>query len=98
MVFKRNERIQKEVIEPKDKIIEQLYYDNKQLHKELQRQVNIIDFAEKLEKEYNTEFQKMQDKFSNKEYELKKELNRKYDNILDENKYLRKIINSLKKQ
>lgn len=45
-------------------------------------QVNIIDSAEKFEKEYNAEVQKMQDKFSNKEYELKREFNRKYDNLL----------------
>lgn len=39
----------------------------------------------------------MQDKFSNKEYELKREFNRKYDNLLDENNYLRKIINTFEK-
>ena len=39
----------------------------------------------------------MQDKFSDKEYELKREFNRKYDNLLDENKYLRKIINTFEK-
>jgi len=96
----RDEKILNEIIKPKDKLIETLYYDNKQLHEKLGKQVNIIDSAEKfekerenilleqyklknkcaemeeeferkskkLEKEYNVEVQKMQDKFSSKEY------------------------------
>ena len=45
VVFKRNEKIQKEIIEPKDKLIEKLYSENKQLHREIERQVNVIDEA-----------------------------------------------------
>ena len=51
VVFKRNEKIQKEIIEPKDKLIEKLYSENKQLHREIERQVNVIDEAEKYQKE-----------------------------------------------
>ena len=51
VVFKRNEKIQKEIIEPKDKLIEKLYFENKQLHGEIERQVNVIDEAEKYQKE-----------------------------------------------
>lgn len=51
VVFKRNEKIQKEIIEPKDKLIEKLYSENKQLHGEIERQVNVIDEAEKYQKE-----------------------------------------------
>lgn len=50
-VFKRNEKIQKEIIEPKDKLIEKLYSENKRLHGEIERQVNVIDEAEKYQKE-----------------------------------------------
>lgn len=51
VVFKRNEKIQKEIIEPKDKLIEKLYSENKRLHGEIERQVNVIDKAEKYQKE-----------------------------------------------
>ena len=51
VVFKRNERIQKEIIEPKDKLIEKLYSENKQLYREIERQTNVIDEAEKYQKE-----------------------------------------------
>lgn len=51
VVFKRNEKIQKEIIEPKDKLIEKLYSENKRLHGEIERQVNVIDEAEKYQKE-----------------------------------------------
>lgn len=51
VVFKRNEKIQKEIIEPKDKLIEKLYSENKQLHGEIERQVNVIDEVEKYQKE-----------------------------------------------
>ena len=51
VVFKRNEKIQKEIIEPKDKLIEKLYFENKQLHGEIERQINVIDEAEKYQKE-----------------------------------------------
>ncbi len=51
VVFKRNKKIQKEIIEPKDKLIEKLYSENKQLHGEIERQVNVINEAEKYQKE-----------------------------------------------
>ena len=56
VVFKRNEKIQKEIIEPKDKLIEKLYSENKQLHREIERQVNVIDEAEKYQKETFSEY------------------------------------------
>lgn len=54
LTVKRDEKIQKEIIEPKDRIIKQLYNENKQLHYELERQVNLIDKAEKFENEKQT--------------------------------------------
>lgn len=54
----RDEKILNEIIKPKDKFIEALYYDNKQLYEKLEKQVNIIDSAEKFEKEYDAEFKK----------------------------------------
>lgn len=54
LTVKRDEKIQKEIIEPKDRIIKQLYNENKQLHYKLERQVNLIDKAEKFENEKQT--------------------------------------------
>ena len=54
IMFGRDEKIQKEIIEPKDKLIKQLHSDNVRLYKELDKQVHIIDKASKYEKDYNS--------------------------------------------
>ena len=54
LTIKRDEKIQKEIIEPKDQLIKQLYSDNKKLHRELEKQVNRIDKAKKFESEKQT--------------------------------------------
>jgi len=53
LMFNRDEKIQKEIIEPKDKIINELILDNSKLHLELNKQVNLVNKAEKHEKEYS---------------------------------------------
>ena len=45
------EKVENEIIKPKDKLINELYQDNKILHKELSKQVNLVDKATKYEKE-----------------------------------------------
>lgn len=107
LTVKRDERIQKEIIEPKDKIIDMLYSDNKKLHQELEKQINAIDKAEKLENERQTILQEkvnlenkcsiLEKDFHNKELKLKRNLNKKYDELLSENIYLNKIINTFEK-
>lgn len=107
LTAKRDEKIQKEIIEPKDKIIDMLYSDNKKLHKELEKQINAIDKAEKLENERQSILQeklnlknkcaRLQEDFNNKELELKRNFNKKYDELLTENIYLNKIINTFEK-
>lgn len=47
----RDEKINNQIIKPKDKIIKQLYNENVALHKELSKQTKIIDVAGKYEKE-----------------------------------------------
>ena len=54
LTVKRDEKIQKEIIEPKDQLIKQLYNDNKKLHLELEKQVNLVNKAEKFENEKQT--------------------------------------------
>lgn len=103
LTIKRDEKIQKEIIEPKDKIIKQLCSDNKKLHQELEKQVQVIDKAEKFENEKQSILQeksslekkcvKLEKDFHNKEIELKKNFDKKYNELLSENLYLNKIIN-----
>lgn len=107
LTVKRDKRIQKEIIEPKDKIIDMLYSDNKKLHQELEKQINAIDRAEKLENERQSILQekvnlenkcvRLEKNFHNKETELKRNFNKKYDELLSENIYLNKIINTFEK-
>ena len=51
--FGRDKKIEDEIIKPKDNLINNLYEDNTKLYTELQRQVNIINKAEKFEKTLN---------------------------------------------
>lgn len=107
LTAKRDEKIQKEIIEPKDKIIDMLYSDNTKLHQELEKQINAIDRAEKLENERQSILQeklnlenkcaRLEKDFNNKELELKRNFNKKYDELLTENIYLNKIINTFEK-
>ena len=48
---KRDEKILEEIIKPKDNVIQSLYKDNIDLHRELSRQAKIIEEAEKYQKE-----------------------------------------------
>lgn len=81
IMLNRDEKINNEIIKPKDDLIKQLYNENLLLHKELSKQTTIIDKAEKFEKEqkdllnYNTELKvkcrNLELDFSDKEKELK---------------------------
>ena len=51
-IFNRDEKIENAIIKPRDKLIQQLYEENKALHKELLKQVNTVDIATKYESEY----------------------------------------------
>ena len=78
LTIKRDEKIQKNIIEPKDNLIAKLYDDNKKLHRQLEKQVTIIDKAEKYEKEgemLTQKVQKLELKCITLEREYKKEIN-----------------------
>ena len=47
---KRDDKILEEIIKPKDDVIQSLYKDNIDLHRELSRQAKIIEEAEKYQK------------------------------------------------
>ena len=54
LMMNKTERIQKEIIEPKDNLIEKLYASNRVLHKELSKQAKVIDKATEYEIEYDS--------------------------------------------
>lgn len=107
LTIKRDEKIQKEIIEPKDKVIKQLFDDNVKLQKELNRQMKLADKAEQFELgkqslvDENTELRKQCDTIK-KESDIKeKELTRKFykqiEYLSNENAYLQRIIETLEK-
>ena len=51
LTIKRDEKIMEEIIKPKDDMIQNLYEDNMNLHRELTRQAKVIEEAEKYQKE-----------------------------------------------
>ena len=105
LMLNRDEKIENEIIKPKDDLIKNLYSENISLHKELSRQTTIIDKAEKFEKEqenllnYNTELKvkcrNLELDFSNKEKELKYKY--EHENYKIDYQY-QKIINKLENE
>lgn len=107
LTIKRNEKFQKEIIEPKDKVIKQLFDDNVKLQKKLNKQMKLVDKAEQFELEKqslvdeNTELRKQCNTIK-KESDIKeKELTRKFykqiEYLSNENAYLQRIIETLEK-
>ena len=96
------EKVENEIIKPKDKLINELYQDNKILHRELSKQVNLVDKAIKYEKERNKMLSdniELHNKVSNikAEYKIKEmDLDWKYKSRIDklekENIYLYKVV------
>ena len=89
VMLNRDEKIENEIIKPKDKLIQELYQENKALHKELSKQVNTVKLATRYEKEYmqlietnvNLKFHNrvLSEQLENKDKELELELeNREY--------------------
>lgn len=105
LTIKRDEKIQKEIIEPKDKVIKKLFDDNVKLQKELNKQMKLVDKAEKFELEKqslvdeNTELRKqsntIQKQADDKEKELTRKFNKRLEHLANENAYLCRIIKTL---
>ena len=101
-VFNKNEKILNDIIKHKDDMIKQLYKENKALHKELSRQTNIVDDAEKYQIERNSiiadnkalhdKVDKLEYEYKNKSIELEFEYEDKYERLENENYKLHNII------
>ena len=110
LTLKRDEKIQKEIIEPKDKLIEDLHHDNKILLTQLQIQTVLIDRAEKFEKErkdlyrdrnqLQNKCEELENSFDsrleNEIYKIDKKYKKAINELEKENKFLHKVIDKFK--
>lgn len=72
------EKVENEIIKPKDDKIMELYQENLKLHNELSKQVNLINTAEKYQKERDSilaDNEKLHNTVKNLEHEYKKKSN-----------------------
>lgn len=94
------------IIKPKDKLINELYEDNKILYKELSKQVNLVDKAAKYEKErkrimydneeLHNEVDKIKSEYKKKESDLEWEYKSQISGLEKENKHLHKVVDKFK--
>ena len=99
------EKVENEIIKQKDKLINDLYQDNKKLYKELSKQVNLVDKATKYEKErkkimydneeLHNEVDKIKSKYKQKEFDLG-EYKSQIKGLEKENKHLHKVVDKFK--
>ena len=95
-----------EIIKPKDILINELYQENVILHKKLSKQVNLVNKAEKYEKEKNSiladnenlhnKVKQLEKDFENKTFDLEWEYKNKIHKLEKENNYLYKVIDKFK--
>lgn len=100
------EKVGNEIIKPKDKLINKLYQDNKNLYRELSKQVNLVDKAAKYEKErkrimydneeLHNEVDKIKLEYRQKEFELEWKYQSQIKGLEKENKHLHKVVDKFK--
>lgn len=91
--FNRNEQIQKEIIDPKDKLIDKLYNDNIKLHKELEKQVYIVNMASQYKSE-NTHLWNENRRLENEKSNIKFETSYKLERLEVKYKKELKLVNT----
>jgi len=99
---KRDEKILEEIIKPKDNLIQNLYQDNMDLHKELSRQIKVIEKAEKYQKERDkimsananlrNEVEQIKSEYKQEEFDIEWKYKSKIKSLEKENNNLHKII------
>ena len=105
VMLNRDEKIVNEIIKPKDNLIQELYNENILLNKELSKQANLVNLAEKYQKEkqdlVNTnidlinKYKQLKIDFTNKQ----KQLNYKYkDEVYKLDCKYQRLINNLEKE
>ena len=100
------EKVENEIIKPKDDLINELYQQNFNLHRELSRRVNLVKKAEKYQKErdkilaeneelHNT-VNDLEKEYKNKEFDLEWGYKSKIRKLEKENSHLKKVVNKFK--
>ena len=99
---KRDEKILEEIIKPKDDMIQNLYQDNMNLHRQLTRQSQVIEEAEKYQKErdlimanneeLHNEVDKIKSEYKQKEFDIEWKYKSKIKGLEKENCHLQKIV------
>lgn len=99
---KRDEKILEEIIKPKDDVIQNLYKDNLNLHRELSRQTKIIEEAEKYQKERDSiitdnkklhnQVENIQAEYKEKEFGMEWKYKSKIKSLEKENNHLHKVV------
>ena len=100
------EKVENEIIKPKDDLINELYQQNLNLHKELSRQVKLVKTAEKYQKErdkiladneelHNT-VSNLENEYRNKSFDLEWEYKNKIRKLEKENNHLKKVLDKFK--
>ena len=105
VMLNRDEKIENEIIKPRDELIQELYQENISLHKELSKQSNTVDMAIEYEKKHtqmlenniNLKFKckKLEETLENTEKKLKQHF--EYETYKIDHQY-QKIINKLEKE
>ena len=100
------EKVENEIIKPKDELINELFKQNLNLHQELSRQENLVKTAEKYQKERNkiladnTELHNtvnnLKEDYKNKEIDLEWEYKSKIKKLEKENTHLKKVVDKFK--
>ena len=103
---KRDEKILKEIIKPKDNMITELYQDNIFLRQELLRKSKMFEKAEKYQKErdkiikdnenLHNEVEQIKTEYKQKEFDIEWEYKKKIRGLEKENSHLYKIIDKFK--
>ena len=101
------EKVENEIIKPKDELIQGLYQDNLRLHQELSRQVKIVKEAEKYQKErdkimednenLHNEVEKIKSEYKQKENDIEWKYKNKIRGLEKENSKLYRIIDKFHK-
>ena len=100
------EKVEDEIIKPKDKLINELYQENVLLHKELSKQVNLVNTAEKYQKErdkifyeneqLNNQIHNMKIEYEEKAFGLEWKYKSKIKGLEKENSRLCMVVNKFK--
>ena len=103
---KRDEKIIEEIIKPKDNVIQNLYQDNMNLHRQLSRQAQVIEEAEKYQKErdrimadnekLHCEVDNIKTEYDKKEFDMEWEYANRINKLEKENNFLHKVVDRFK--